>query len=104
MKISLQGKMLSVFCVAVVFMFYMELVYLPHFNPLFYSGYSVLSYPLEMRNVLVGKLINVGGILLFCLSILGGRSVVYLLESLNMESDRLGCISVKGGNKENELY
>ena len=36
------------------------------------------------------------------LAIMGGRSLIHLLESLKGESDGLGCISVKGGLKENE--
>jgi len=79
----------------------MELVYLPHFFPwLYYNNNAILSYPPRLQNFFLARLINVGGVFLFAITFLGGRSLIHLLESLKEESDRFGCISDKGRYKE----
>ena len=102
--LTLRRQFTVVVIVALVFVLYMEAIYLPHFNPwLYYNNYDILSYPPELQNTTIGRFINVGGVLLFFLSVIGGQSLIPLLESLRKQNDNLGCISAKNGRyKENE--
>ena len=83
--------------IAVAFMFYMELVFIPRFYMV--KDYGLQSFPPSMRSDGVNRFINVGGVLLFVLSFFGGRSLVHLLESL-LEDDRFGCMGDFGRLKE----
>lgn len=105
MNYGLKEHVLVFVLVGLVFTFYMEMVYMPSFMPwMNQDDLSLLSYPVVYEDALRLRVINVGGILLFVLSLLGGRSLIHFLESLNSKSDRLGCISdLKGRFKEDEI-
>lgn len=95
-------RMLIIILVCCVFLFYMEVYYLPHFQPMLYHGETLASYDLQLRDTTIGRFLNLQGVLWFCLLLFGGRELVHLLESLRGESDNLGCIGDLGGKKENE--
>lgn len=98
LKLSLGMHIMIVLLVAVAFMFYMELLFIPHFYIV--KDYGLTSFPPTMRNDGFNRFINAGGVLLFVLSFFGGRELIYLLESLKDDGDRLGCIRDFGRYKE----
>jgi len=102
LELNIQRQILLILFVAVLFMFYMELVFIPRFYLVTLGDYGLMSFPLGLRNDSANRFINAGGVLLFALSLFGGRSLIHLLESLKEESDRFGCISAKGRYKEHE--
>ena len=89
-------KLLIIVLIFSITLFYMEIYYLPHFLPTLYFGGGLDSYDLTLRNEVTGRYIHLQGLVWFMLSILGGRSLIQLLESLKGDSDNMGCISAKG--------